>query len=79
MKRFFLFLGMLALGLQASSYERYTDAEGVVWHFNINGTEAQIIDVYYYGDNKWKNNRWEKAFVKYWLPIPYRPEQKNKE
>ena len=51
MKRFFLFLGMLALGLQASSYERYTDAQVVVWHFNINGTEAQIIDVYYYGDN----------------------------
>ena len=37
-----------------------------------------ILDiVYYYGDNKWKNNRSEKVFVKYWLPIPYRPEQKK--
>ena len=34
--------------------------------------------VYYYGNNIWKTDCWEKAFVKYWLPIPYRPEQKIK-
>lgn len=26
--------------------------------------------VYYYGNGKWKNNRWEKVWVKYWMEIP---------
>ena len=36
--------------------------------YDENGLVLDIV--YYYGDKNWKNNRWEKVFVKYWLPIP---------
>jgi hypothetical protein len=28
---------------------------------------------YYYGNNHWKNNGWEKIFVKYWQKIEELP------
>lgn len=28
---------------------------------------------YYYGNNHWKNNNWEKIFVKYWKEIEELP------
>ena len=28
---------------------------------------------YYYGDNHWKNNNWEKLFVKYWMEVEELP------
>ena len=48
--------------------------------YDENGLIMDIV--YYYGNGMWKyhDNYMHKAFVKYWLPIPYRPEQKkNKE
>ena len=36
---------------------------------------------YYYGNNNWKattNGAYATVYVRYWIPIPYRPEQKKK-
>ena len=45
--------------------------------------EGLVLDIaYYYGDNVWmcsclKNGYgYHKVYVKYWMPIPYRPEKK---
>jgi len=35
-----------------------------------------VLDiVYYYGNNHWKNSRWEKVYLKYWMEIPPYPSE----
>lgn len=34
---------------------------------------SSLCIAYYYGDNHWKNSRWEKIIVRYWIEIPPAP------
>jgi hypothetical protein len=54
----------LGIFFTLEEYEE-TDYEG--GHFE----EADNMDiVYYYGNNNWKDNRWNKIYVTHWLEIP---------
>jgi hypothetical protein len=39
--------------------------------------DLEMDIVYYYGNNHWKNKRWEKVWVKYWMEIPPLPFENN--
>ena len=39
--------------------------------------DLEMDIVYYYGNNHWKNNRWEKVWVKYWMEIPPLPSEND--
>ena len=45
------------------------------------GNEVEDFDsmgiVYYYGNGHWKNSRWERVYVSYWLEIPPIPSKLN--